>query len=236
MYLNCKTYFSFRYGTYSAEELVKEGLHYGVQSMALTNINCTADHWDFYKYCIQHKIQPILGTEIRNNDELLYIILAKNMKGIRIMNAFLSEHLQTKSSFPYKCPLQHDIWIIYPLEKAGYCQEEHEKIGIRPAEVNKLYSLKTLIPKCVVRQAITFKDKKTYNLHRLLRAIDKNIVLSMQKPEEIALPDELFINQGKLFKQFELYPQIITNTLKVSESCHYEFEFKIDKNKKCYSG
>lgn len=51
MYLNCKTYFSFRYGTYGTEELVKTAVALGVQRLALTNINATCDTWDFVRAC-----------------------------------------------------------------------------------------------------------------------------------------------------------------------------------------
>ncbi len=181
MYLNCKTYFSYRYGVYSVEQLVKDAVNIGAQSIALTNINCTADLWDFFSCCNQNGIDPLLGAEIRNDDDLLYILLAKNMTGIKHINTFLSEHLQAKSSFPAKCPLQNDLWVIYPLDKADNCTENHEWIGIQPMEVNKIFSRKELAIRCVIRQPVTFYNKASYNLHRLLRAIDKNIVLSMQQ-------------------------------------------------------
>ena len=51
MYLNCKTYFSFRYGTFSSKELVKAAVDNGVTALALTNINSTCAICDFVKYC-----------------------------------------------------------------------------------------------------------------------------------------------------------------------------------------
>jgi DNA-directed DNA polymerase III PolC len=238
MFLNCKTYFSFRYGVLSSEALVKEAMSYGVQALALTNINCTADHWDFYTACNEENIKPILGAEIRNEDELLYIILAKSMDGLQALNSFLSEHLQAKKHFPLKCPIDNSqltIHVIYPLDKAEHCSDQHEWLGILPSEVNKLYSQKHLIPKCVMRQPVTFKDKAQYNLHRLLRAIDKNIVLSMQKPFEIASTTETFMPVSDLFKAFQLYPQIITNTLQLTDTCNYDINLPADKNKKYYT-
>ena len=65
MYL-CKTFFSLKYGTYSTEELVQAGMNAGANSLALTNINCTCDAWDFVQFCQQQQIKPILGVEIRN--------------------------------------------------------------------------------------------------------------------------------------------------------------------------
>jgi DNA polymerase-3 subunit alpha len=49
MYLNCKTYFSFRYGTYSAEELVKDASELGITRVGLTNINNTCGWIGFHK-------------------------------------------------------------------------------------------------------------------------------------------------------------------------------------------
>ena len=100
MYLNCKTYFSFRYGTFSTEELVKEAVEAGATAIALTNINNTCDLWDFIDFCGQNKIRPIAGTEIRNENDLLYLLLAKNNAGLLYINQFLSHYLQAKTPFP----------------------------------------------------------------------------------------------------------------------------------------
>ena len=91
MYLNCKTYFSFRYGTYGTEELVKRAAELGISHLALTNINNTCDAWDFVDYCNQLGIKPVLGSEIRNGSELCYILLAKKNKDFEQLNRFISE-------------------------------------------------------------------------------------------------------------------------------------------------
>ena len=71
MYLNCKTFFSYRYGTFSTEALVKEGAEAGATAMALTNINNTCDLWDFYTLCREAGIRPLLGCEVRNESREL---------------------------------------------------------------------------------------------------------------------------------------------------------------------
>src|SRR6478672_11995185 len=98
MYVNCKTYFSFRYGTYSTEELVKQAADLGISRLALTNINNTCDAWDFVDHCRQAGIKPILGAEIRGENGLCYILLAKNNQGFRQINKFISNHHE--KSFP----------------------------------------------------------------------------------------------------------------------------------------
>ena len=82
---------------------------------------------------------------------------------------------------------------------------------------------------------MTYKDKKGYNLHRLLRAIDKNIILSKQQEAEIAGPDEFFVTPAQVLQAFKQYSFIITNTWKIMESCSYQVDLHVDKNKKCFS-
>jgi DNA polymerase-3 subunit alpha len=235
MYLNCKTYFSYRYGVLSTEVLVKEAAERGVPALALTNINSTADHWDFMDFCGRQGIKPILGVEIRNEDVLCYIILAKNLSGIRTINRFLSQHLHIKKPFPKKPELDESVWIIYPLATDESSLQTNELIGILPSETNKLFGRKCAPQKYVIRHSVTFLDKKGHNLHRLLRAIHKNIILSKQVQEDTAAPDELFLTPAELLAHFRQYPFIVTNTLRLMDSCSYEFEFGTDKNKKNFS-
>src|SRR5438552_1929669 len=100
MYLNCKTYYSFRYATFPTEELVHTAIDKGISTLALTNINTTCDTWEFVKLCNEKNIKPIAGVEIRNNDKFLYILIAANNNGFAWLNTFLSKHLISKQPFP----------------------------------------------------------------------------------------------------------------------------------------
>ena len=100
MYINCKTYFSFCYGTFTTKELVEAAVDNGVTALALTNINTTCDTWSFVKLCKEAGIKPIAGVEIRNSDKLQYILLAANNTGMAWIHGFLSEHTMAKKDFP----------------------------------------------------------------------------------------------------------------------------------------
>lgn len=100
MYLNCKTYYSFRYGTIATEDLVKMAVDKGIASLALTNINSTCDIWEFVKLSLEAGIKPIAGVEIRNEDEFLYILIAINNRGLAWIHEFVSDHLIEKKPFP----------------------------------------------------------------------------------------------------------------------------------------
>ena len=243
MYLNCKTYFSFHYGTFSTEELVKKASENKVRTMALTNINTTCDAWDFVQYCQAQHIKPILGAEIRNGCRLLYILLAANNNGFRWINEFLSEHLLAKKDFPEKRDRSffdnsQDGFVIYPL--GVRLPEEllaNERIGVLPAEVNKLFRMPvTSYPeKFVIRQPVTFQDRIFYNLHRLLRAVDRNVLLSQLQEKDVADRQEHFMSLETLTAAFHQYPTLITATHRLMDACHIRMEFGKDKNKQVFS-
>src|ERR1700680_992838 len=148
MYINCKTYFSFRYGTIGTEELVRISVENGTTALALTNINNTCDAWDFVDFCLKQAIKPILGCDIRNSDQLIYILIAANNKGFGWINEFISQHLLDNTPFPSiaaERPFFTDIgdgYVIYPPgSKSPEVLFSNERIGVLPSEVNKLFEI-----------------------------------------------------------------------------------------------
>ncbi len=121
MYLNCKTYYSLRYGTFSTKQLIHTAVDRGITSLALTNINTTSDTWEFVKQCKEVGIKPIAGVEVRNGDNLLYILLATNNNGLTWIHEFISKHITPKKPFPLWEEDQFffndakDGFVIYPL-------------------------------------------------------------------------------------------------------------------------
>ena len=244
MYLNCKTYYSLRFGTIPPEDLVQTAADKGVSTLALTNINNTCNTWEFVKLCNESNIKPIAGVEIRNADKILYILLAVNNPGLTWINSFLSKHLINKTPFPevIEQPTffinSNDGFIIYPLNSRPFdALLPNERIGILATELNKLYSTnwKDYKEKFVIRQPVTFQNKTYFNLHRLLRAIDKNCLLSKLHKETEASESETFVSPDRLLKAFKDYPFIVTNTYKLMDACSISMDFDTDKNMQCYS-
>ncbi len=243
MYLNCKTYFSFKYGTFSTEDLIITAVEKGVTAMSLTNINSTYDAWDFVNLCREKGIKPIVGAEIRNDREYCYTLIAANNKGLAWIHSFLSEHLMAKKEFPVlpeRC--FHETWdgfVIYPFAKKQPADLlPNEYIGVRISDLSKLFGTdwKRFTDKFVISQPITFQDKEHYDLHRLLRAIDKNVLLSKLDKEDCCSPDENFFSPDVLLQKFRQYPFMVTNTYRLMDSCRLEMDFHKDKTKSIYGG
>lgn len=232
MYLNCKTYYSCRYGTFSPAELVAAAKQLKLKTLALTNINSTADAWHFVKLCRQQKIEPILGAEIRGADRLLYILIARDDAGFKEINDFISYHNLRGESFPSQPDFERGVFVIYPLgtvSAAGL--REHEYIGVRPSEINKLFSLRTdQYPlHYVILQPVTFQSKRYFHLHRLLRSVDLNTVYTQLRAEDIAAEDEMFRSEGFFESLFGGYPEILARTNWLLSQCAISTDLKTDK-------
>ncbi|NIG57077.1 DNA polymerase III subunit alpha [Chitinophaga sp. Cy-1792] len=239
MYLNCKSFFSLRYGTMHVDTLIRQASAMGITTLALTNINITSDAWTFVNACREHDIKPILGLECRNEHVLSYLLLAKNQNGWYHINAFLSEKLHTDDPFPETAPALPDVYVIYPWgTRDPLILAANELMGVSVKNINRLFRVDTLAikNKLVIMQPVTFQDDLHYELHQILRAVDQNILISQLQSHTTASPDEKFIHPAQLISHFEQYPHIVENTLKIMESCNVEMAMGIPRNKKTFTG
>jgi len=237
MLLNCHSYFSFKYGTLSPQDLFDEARKHGVQKLALTDINSTAGHIEMMRICrerwSEYPLEVALGIEFRENENLKYIGIARNLRGYQELNAYLSHHNQRKLPLLSQAPDFENTFIIYPWGQAPEQLKDHEFIGVRPQNLNQVVTSRYSRDqrRLVAWHPVTFKDRGTYHIHRLLRAIDLNILLSKLNQHQQAIPSELMMPAKMLKHHYRRFPQIIANTEKLLDQCHTEFDFETDKNK-----
>src|SRR5690606_36408449 len=161
MFLNCKTWFSFNYGTYKPAKLIAQATELGIKSLALTNINSTADCWDFVQKCQAVGIKPILGAEVSNANAFCYVLLAKNNAGLLAIHAFLSYHKQREIPFPERPHFTaQDVWVIYRYQESILQQAlgAHELIGLDIQHLNNLtWQLQADSNKYVILHPVTYQ-------------------------------------------------------------------------------
>lgn len=237
MYLNCHSYHSLRYGTIPLADLVTEAKTCGVSALALTDINTVTGIYDFLKGCKEAAIKAIVGIEFRSDNKLCYIGLANNAEGIAEMNRYLSRHNLKGTKLPERAPVFKNTSVIYPLEHVPEKLRSFEYVGIRPDQLTQLYrpELKAMISHLVILQPVTFRTDAEFNLHRILRAVDLNILGSKLTPDDYCHPAEKMIPQEKLLEKYSQFPEIIANTATLIKGCNYEFDFSTPKNKKFYT-
>ena len=237
MFINCHSFHSLRYGTISVKELVQQFVELGISVAALTDINCISGIYDFHRLCEKNNIRPVVGVDIRTDNKQHYICLAKNQSGIGEINRLLTQHHCEGNDFPLHHPNLPDVFVVYPLNNYPEKLHRNEYIGIRPEEINLLINptLKKYIPRMVILQPVTFTTKREYKLHKILRAIDRNTLVTKLEENDICGQNEKLISIDELLKNYRHYPQIIENTQQLLEQCHFHFDYKTPKNKKNFT-
>jgi DNA-directed DNA polymerase III PolC len=235
----CHSYYSLRYGTLSPEALVQEAQKQGLKRLALADINLSSGIFDFVKACREADIEPVVGVEFRNGLELKYICLAQNASGFAEINKHLSEHLLAERDFSSQAPPFLSVIVIYPLAtlKAYTQLKPHEYIGLRNWEFTDFYRYRSKVAsqKLIAWQPVTFLDRPHYNLHRLLRAIDQNCLLSKLPSTAHASSQESFISTQHLAAAYQEQPELLLRSAQILEQCSFTFDFNSPKNKKVFT-
>ena len=236
MYLNVRSYNSLCYGTISIENLVEQARIMHIPAMALTDINNTMGIIDFVFECKKYGIRPIAGCEFRNGDNLLYIAIAINNEGFREINETLTKHNISKTPYSIDAPQWNNVAVIYPFGKRNIAQlSDNEFVGIRLSQISRLLTSdwRNHQEKLVIAQPVTFLDEMSFEVHKNLRAVDKNILIS--RLENHASADEVLLPPEKLKAAYALFPGIIKTTESIVNQCGIDFDFETSKNKKCFT-
>ncbi|GCC50533.1 DNA polymerase III subunit alpha [Chryseotalea sanaruensis] len=190
-----------------------------------------------------------IGVEFRKEDELLYIALARNNNGFEQINRHLSRYNRGEVNLLSRAPELSDTFILYPLGKIEPdLLRKHEFITVRKSQLNayKLHAdRKEFAHKFVLHHPVTLrppiteqngKTKKVnyrdHNIHRLLRAISCNTLLSKLNEHAQADRGEYMLPEAELLKNFEQFPDLIANTQRLLNKCSLDFNLGEDKNKK----
>jgi len=240
MLLNCHTYYSLRYGTIKPKDLLSLGQELGFTTLALTDINNTSACLDFVRLAPENNIKPVLGVDFRNGAAQQFIMLARNNEGFHHINSYLSYFLHEGETIPKRAKETPHTYSIYPFATfEGDTLSENEFLGVRKEELNKLKfsPWKKRLDKLVLLQTITFRSKKGFNTHRLLRAIDNNTLLSKLPISEQANENDCSYSEETLRLAFSEFPELIENTQTLLANCSIAFDFskEIPNNQHSYT-
>ena len=226
----------------SSKELLALFEQNDVERPVLTDVNSTSAGLDFVRIAQNKGRQAILGIDFRNSADQLFIGLAQNNDGYKELNTYLSHFLNTEQpAIPARAPVFERAFIIYPFEKyTGFQLKPNEFIGVRPGQLVRLKFSKSKyeLQKMVALQTVTFRNKADFNAHRLLRAIDKNLLLSRLPKTEEGQPHHTMAHMAQLLEWYQEFPQIIENTQWLLNQCSVDFGFGAgtkNENQRVYS-
>lgn len=239
MYLNCHSWFSFLYGTLSPKNLLDQAKKYGVEKFVLSDINNTSGCLEVMRLNERKEFSPILGIDFRNDLTQQFIGIAKNQDGFEQLNRLLSKHLKDETPFKDKCEIRKDTFIIYPFKNdADFDLAPNEFIGINYKDIHylKLDKWHSYQDKMVILHSVSFADTEDFKLHKLLRAIQKNTIISKIQENDVACADEVFFDEQAFMHHYGDYSKLLQNTFDLLESCEViDFDLGKNKNKSTFS-
>ena len=237
------SYYSYKYGTMSPVEVLNEAEKHDVELLALTDINSTSGCLYYAMEAQNRDRHVVLGVDFRNGTDQCFVALAKTNKGYLNINLFLSKLEADKTPVPAEAPELDDVFIIYPSAKTpNRSLRTDEFIGINPTEKEQWNHSRTKhhpTHKYVAFQMATFRNKGDFNTHRLLRAIDKNILLSQLNKTEQGTLEQRFYKPEEIQSLYATNPHLVLNATKLLEQCHVHFDFKLKgktQNKETFTG
>jgi DNA-directed DNA polymerase III PolC len=248
MYINCHTYYSLRFGSFSEEDLLRLAEAFGQKTIALTDINNTSACLNFVRLAQIKGIKAVIGVDFRHQAQQLYVALATNNAGFQEINTWLSIHSQDKKNIPEQAPAFENVKVIYPYKQIKKLNkkhfEEYEYIGLDIKDLTYFHSSpwRSFTHKLVFLHPVTFRNKTDFNIHRLLRAIDNNTLLSKLPPEQQADISEVFVEDlhtALTQTGGDNFAFLLENTQKLLQSCDVQFDFspnRLHQNLLTYSG
>lgn len=239
MHLTFNSYYSLRFGTIPIDEIPPLALEAGAEVALLADINNSSGTIDFVKACHKTGIRPMAGIEFRDGNRLLYTGIAENNAGFKELNDLLSRSNIQGTPLPWPAPPFNHVVVVYPFGSRQVTEmAENEFSGVSAADINKLpmSDYRRYPGKFMIHAPIAFTGEKGYELHRYLRAIDNNILLSRLTPDMVAGGERMMTDLAGLKKLFGNFPELIRNTERITGRCNIDFDFRIIKNKKTFTG
>ncbi len=247
MYLNTHTYFSLRYGTFPPEVLLELAQQNGAPRFVITDINNTSGCLSILRVAARYGCQPVLGIDFRNGIDQQFIAIAKNNEGFEEINRFLTSILHQQegtglrlSNVPDKAPEFENAFVVYPYRRGKeYELRQNEFVGINHRDLDYVRLKRFDTSRAVILQTATFRNKRDFNAHRLLRAIDNNTLLSKLPEAEQGHPDDVMLPVDQLLFHYRDFPEMVRNTQNLLNQCSIFFDFSDEaecQNQKHYTG
>lgn len=223
------SFFSLKYGLVSPKELLLTSLKLGFSDFLLADINNTSGCLEFVREAKNLGIRPIIGIDFRNGNQQLYTAIARNNQGFQEMNAYLSYFLHRNEIIPNKAPSFKHVEILYPFDSAPEDLRSFEWVKV---EAHQLIHLpfskwKNRSEKLVAYHHSSFRNKRDFNAHRLLRAIDTNALLSQLPSTEEGKPEDLIEERILIKSRFDSYPFLFEQGEDILKKCTIDFNFDL---------
>jgi DNA-directed DNA polymerase III PolC len=233
VHLHTHSSYSPMWGIPTVEALCQTVKQQGQDFLALTDTNGLYGAIHFLEVAREHGLKPILGAELISGVHRA-VLLAKNSTGYANLCRILSARHCDESFDFLKTVALHRTGLVLlsddPVAVTAWQAESAEDLYIELTPGESLQDAVALSRRLKLPPVATtrtaFVQPADYQAHRLLRAIAENTTLSRLKPDHCALPSHWLMPESVLARQLPHVPEAVTNTQRIAEQCHTDWDFK----------
>jgi len=225
--LNVKSHYSLMWGVNSVKRLCRAAVRMGYERLALTDRNNLYGMWPFINACRREGLQPIIGAEVSDPATgARAVCLVENDAGYRNLCRLLTrrhmvEAFALKSDLPDMAEglvvLAQDAGLLAAWHAAGVTvaadMPRRPLAGIHPLRS----AAQRLGVPLVATPGSFFLHPGEHAVHRLLRAIDRNTVLSGLQAGELAPPDAYLADPAAYAERFAVCPAALRASREIAE-------------------
>jgi len=225
VHLQVRSCYSLLYGTRTIGELVARAADLGYGAMALTDINNLYGVHDFLEACRERGIRPIVGAEVRKNDERA-LVLVKNKMGFSALTGLISSVMTGED---------RGLAPLLPAASAGniILTDSPGLLEELAGRVDELYAMVTPFSRKILAHAarlrvppaavgeVTLLEKGDYDVHRVLRAIAARDTVDNLRGGDCAPADSLLFSLREARHIFSDCPGALTNTATIAGRCRF---------------
>jgi len=214
------------WGTASPEQICHAAKEMGYRRLALTDTDNLYGLWPFLAACGNAGIEPIVGAELTDPDsEARAVCLVENRIGYRNLCRLITRR-HAKSPFDFTSALSSHREGLVILSRTPELLKKLVESGVtaaaalpdRPSEI--AFRMRKLAAYLHVPAAIVpgsyFLKPEDFPIHRMLRAIDRNVSLFRLEDSDTAPPDSFPEPPEVYSRRFAAWPDALSATEKIA--------------------
>ena len=232
VHLNVHSHYSKGWGIAPIEQLCQCARSYGMDRLALTDINGLYGLIFFLQAAKETGILPIVGSELRTDNHRA-VLLVKNHEGYANLCSIISD-LHCHKQFDLITALQDrreglitfsdDFSLLKRLKK-----DSPEDLFVEMSPGYNMhgcyaFSRRSQIPPLATNRVLMM-SKDQFPIHRILRAAAKNSKLSRLEHADTCREHSFLNSSQSMIDQFPHAPDAIANTVKVADKCLTAWSF-----------
>ncbi|MFL3007370.1 MAG: DNA polymerase III subunit alpha [Candidatus Neomarinimicrobiota bacterium] len=220
-------------GLLPVNQLIQLSKSNGMESLALTDINCLSGFINFVKHCNSMNVNPIAGVNLITKNEDI-VVLVENQIGYENLCRIISKSYDMKDQKISDIIASHFSGLFILTEKYSILKQlnsvvsdTHLFVELRPggseSEARKL--AKKLKLEVVATGNVYFHNMNDYESYLILQAIKKNTKIDNIKKENDGSALNWFRNEESMARLFPNSLDAINNSFYLANRCKKDWSF-----------